>query len=138
MVLGAIPIAACFKQGVPWHSGNYRVWIHSESVCDMTRTYCQMPRFGISTKLRIRFRLKIKKKSKLTKLHIRVTPKIQNIKIAYQIKHYWSYREATQTRGQKHASKRALHKSTHIKRTFKKSAHDKRAHDFYYSWWTVF
>ena len=21
---------ACFKQGVPWHSGNYRVWIHSE------------------------------------------------------------------------------------------------------------
>ena len=20
----------CFKQGVPWHSGNYRVWIHSE------------------------------------------------------------------------------------------------------------
>ena len=22
---------ACFKQGVPWHSGNYRVWIHSET-----------------------------------------------------------------------------------------------------------
>ena len=21
---------ACFKQGVLWHSGNYRVWIHSE------------------------------------------------------------------------------------------------------------
>ena len=21
---------ACFKQGVPWHSGNHRVWIHSE------------------------------------------------------------------------------------------------------------
>ena len=21
---------ACFKQGVPWHSGHYRVWIHSE------------------------------------------------------------------------------------------------------------
>ena len=21
---------ACFKQGVSWHSGNYRVWIHSE------------------------------------------------------------------------------------------------------------
>ena len=21
----------CFKQGVPWHSGNYRVWIHSET-----------------------------------------------------------------------------------------------------------
>ena len=20
----------CFEQGVPWHSGNYRVWIHSE------------------------------------------------------------------------------------------------------------
>ena len=20
----------CFKQGVPWHSGNYKVWIHSE------------------------------------------------------------------------------------------------------------
>ena len=22
---------ACFVQGVPWHSGNYRVWIHSEA-----------------------------------------------------------------------------------------------------------
>ena len=22
---------ACFKQGVPWYSGNYRVWIHSET-----------------------------------------------------------------------------------------------------------
>ena len=21
----------CFKQGVPWHSGNYKVWIHSET-----------------------------------------------------------------------------------------------------------
>ena len=24
-------IRACFEQGVPWHSGNYRVWIHSEA-----------------------------------------------------------------------------------------------------------
>ena len=23
-------ICACFEQGVPWHSSNYRVWIHSE------------------------------------------------------------------------------------------------------------
>ena len=30
-------------------------------VLDMTRTYCQMSRFGISTKLHIRFKLKIKK-----------------------------------------------------------------------------
>ena len=22
---------ACFEQGVPWHSGNYRVWIHPET-----------------------------------------------------------------------------------------------------------
>ena len=22
---------ACFEQGVPWHLGNYRVWIHSEN-----------------------------------------------------------------------------------------------------------
>ena len=22
--------SACFDQGVPWHSDNYRVWIHSE------------------------------------------------------------------------------------------------------------
>ena len=21
---------SCFEKGVPWHSGNYRVWIHSE------------------------------------------------------------------------------------------------------------
>ena len=26
----------------PWHSGNYRVWIHSESVRDMTRTYSHL------------------------------------------------------------------------------------------------
>ena len=89
-----------------------------------------MPRFGISTKLHIRFKLKIAK-SKLTELHIRVTPKIQNIKIAYQKEHYWSYHEATQTRGQKQADKRALHKSTHIKGAFDKSAHNKRVHDFY-------
>ena len=24
-------VHACFEQGVPWHSGNYRVWIHSET-----------------------------------------------------------------------------------------------------------
>ena len=24
-------IHACFEQGVPWHSGNYRVWFHSET-----------------------------------------------------------------------------------------------------------
>ena len=29
---------ACFEQRVPWHSGNYRVWIHSERLRDMTRT----------------------------------------------------------------------------------------------------
>ena len=29
---------ACFKQGVPWHSGNYRVWIQSE-MRDRIRTY---------------------------------------------------------------------------------------------------
>ena len=23
-------LLACFEQGVPWHSGKYRVWIHSE------------------------------------------------------------------------------------------------------------
>ena len=22
---------ACFEQGVPWHSGNYKVWIHCET-----------------------------------------------------------------------------------------------------------
>ena len=22
---------SCFEQGVPWHSGNYRVWIHSQT-----------------------------------------------------------------------------------------------------------
>ena len=22
---------ACFEQGVPWHPGNYRLWIHSET-----------------------------------------------------------------------------------------------------------
>ena len=35
---------ACFEQGVFWHSGNYRVWIHSETRTDMIRTYSQMHR----------------------------------------------------------------------------------------------
>ena len=26
-----LQISACFEQGVPSHSGNYRVWIHSET-----------------------------------------------------------------------------------------------------------
>ena len=30
---------ACFEQGVLWHSGNYRVWIHSETLTCMMRTY---------------------------------------------------------------------------------------------------
>ena len=29
----------CFEQGVPWHSGNSRVRIHSETCNDMVRTY---------------------------------------------------------------------------------------------------
>ena len=24
-------LGACFEQGVSWHSGNYKVWIHSET-----------------------------------------------------------------------------------------------------------
>ena len=36
VVVGSTPVAVtktfrtCFEQGVPWHSGNYRVRIHSE------------------------------------------------------------------------------------------------------------
>ena len=26
-----IRFRACFEQGLPWHAGNYRVWIHSET-----------------------------------------------------------------------------------------------------------
>ena len=33
---------ACFKEGVPWHSGKYRVWIQSvKPVRDLIRTYSQ-------------------------------------------------------------------------------------------------
>ena len=120
----------CFKQGVLWHSGNYRVWIHSETLPWHDKNILPNVKVWYIYKTAYRIQAKDKKKSKLTNF-IWVTPKIQNIKIAYQKKHYWFYREATQTRGQKHADKRALHKSTHIKRTFDKSAHDKRAHDFY-------
>ena len=35
-------LCACFEQGVPWHSGNYRVWISSETIRNMTRRYSQM------------------------------------------------------------------------------------------------
>ena len=28
---------SCFEQGVPWHSGNYRVWIHLKRVRDMIK-----------------------------------------------------------------------------------------------------
>ena len=34
----------CFEQGVPWHSGNHRVWIHSETRTWHDRTYSQMHR----------------------------------------------------------------------------------------------
>ena len=34
---------ACFEEGIPWHSGHYRVWIHSETrIRDMIRTYSQL------------------------------------------------------------------------------------------------
>ena len=33
---------ACFEQGVPWHSGNYRVWIHSETRTWYDKTYRHM------------------------------------------------------------------------------------------------
>ena len=36
--------STCFEQGVPWHSGNYRVSIHFETLCEMIRTYSQMHR----------------------------------------------------------------------------------------------
>ena len=29
---------ACFEQEVPWHSGNYIVWIHSKGVRDIIKT----------------------------------------------------------------------------------------------------
>ena len=58
-------------------------------------------------------------------------PKIQNIETAYKKKHYWSYHKATQTRRQKHANKKALHKSAHIKRVFdKKKRTQESANDF--------
>ena len=37
---------AWFEQGVPWHSGNYRVWFILKRVRDMTRTYSQKNRTG--------------------------------------------------------------------------------------------
>ena len=30
---------ACFKQGVPWHSANYRVQIHSKRACDVLKRH---------------------------------------------------------------------------------------------------
>ena len=44
---------SCFEQGVPWYSGNYRVWIHSETIRDMNITYCQ--NFACYVLLRIIF-----------------------------------------------------------------------------------
>ena len=29
----------CFEHGVPWHSGNYRVQVHSKRICDMIGTH---------------------------------------------------------------------------------------------------
>ena len=31
----------CFEQGVPWHSGNYRVWIRSETCMWHDKYYCE-------------------------------------------------------------------------------------------------
>ena len=38
--------SACFKTVVPWNSDNYRVYIHSKRVLDMTRGYSHMHRTG--------------------------------------------------------------------------------------------
>ena len=41
----------CFKQGVPWHSGNYRLWIHSETRTWHGKNIQIKYVFGISTLL---------------------------------------------------------------------------------------
>ena len=40
---------ACLEQEVPWHSGNYRVWIHSESGCTLNyfKLYFVFEFFGV-------------------------------------------------------------------------------------------
>ena len=37
-----LKFCAYFEQGVPWHSGNYRVWIHSKTRTWRVRPYSQM------------------------------------------------------------------------------------------------
>ena len=51
---------ACFEQGVPWHSGNCRVWIHSETRTwhdkNIQSSLGSLPRINISLFLLSTFR----------------------------------------------------------------------------------
>ena len=44
----AFRFRTCFEQGVPWHSGNYRMWIHSE-----TRTWHDMLKMALTNQSEI-------------------------------------------------------------------------------------
>ena len=97
-------------------------------VRDITRTYCQMSRFGISTKLHIRwFKLKIKKIKidKTSYMSRAIDTRHQNctLKKALFVLPWGDTNTRTKTRGQKRTSQKHPHqKSIWQKRTRQKGA----------------
>ena len=114
---------ACFEQGVPWHSGNYRVWFHCETRTWHDKNILPNVKVWYIYKTAYKIQAKGKKKSKLTKLQIRVTPKIQNIKIAYQKKNIIGLT----VRWHKHANNNTPTKKSFTKAPTSKE-HLKKAH----------
>ena len=45
---------ACFEQGVPWHSGNYRVWIRSETRTWHEKNIQSVCSFSFKSELKIK------------------------------------------------------------------------------------
>ena len=51
----AFRFRACFEQGVPWYSGNYRVWFTLKGVRDMTRAYSLSKYFSPENKMKFQY-----------------------------------------------------------------------------------
>ena len=114
------------QAGSSWHSGNYRVRIHSATHPWHDKNMLPNVKVWYTTKLHIRFKLKIKKikiEKTLYNGHSKDTKHRNCISKKALLVLPWS----TNTQTKKHFTKAPISK----KHLTKKSAHNRRAHDFY-------
>ena len=91
---------ACFEQGVPWHSGNYRVWFHSETGTWHDKNILPNVKVWYIYKTAYKIQAKGKKNQNWQNFKYESRQKYKTSKLHIKKKYYWSYREMTQTRGQ--------------------------------------